>query len=135
MYCTWNMPPHRSRWLAGSVAGLLAGLLLLATLLPAVQARALEACDDAFISFRVARNMSGGHGVVFNEDGPPSEAASNFLFTAMLAAGHAVGLPLLQLALTLNILFALLTLFLLAWLVARSVGEGGLWAPVALACC
>jgi len=123
-----------SRGIVALAASLLAGLLLTVTLLAAVQARALEACDDAFISFRVARNLAQGHGVVFNEGGPPSEAASNFLYTAMLAVGHAAGMPLIQLALALDICFVLLTLLLLSWLVVRSVGRGGLWVPLVFAC-
>ena len=126
------MPRRRFRWFLHS--GLLSGLLLAATLLAAVQTRSLEVCDDAFISFRVASNLAAGHGLVFNPGGPPSEAASNFLYTAALAASHAAGAPMIQAALALDLLCALLTLLLLAWLLNRSVGRWGVWAPLALAC-
>ena len=126
------MTPCRPRWIL--LAGLLAWLLLGVTLLAAAQSRSLEACDDAFISFRVARNLAAGHGLVFNPGGPPSEAASNFLYTALLGMGHAGGLPLLHVALALDLIFVALTLLLLAWLVARTVGKIGLWAAPALAC-
>ena len=126
------MPSCRGRWIVGSA--LLAGALLAVTLLAAVQTRALEASDDAFISLRIARNMAAGHGVVFNADGPPSEAASSFLFTALLAGAHAAGAPLIQAALALNLLFLLGTLVLLALALARWPGRGALWAPPLLVC-
>jgi len=47
--------------------------------------------DDIFISFRYARNLVDGHGLVFN----PSERVegyTNFLWTVLVAAGMAVGI-------------------------------------------
>ena len=41
-------------------------------------------CDDAFISFRYARNLLEGHGLVFNP-GEYVEGYSNFLWTLELA--------------------------------------------------
>ena len=41
-------------------------------------------CDDAFISFRYARNLLKGHGLVFNP-GEYVEGYSNFLWTLELA--------------------------------------------------
>jgi len=48
-------------------------------------------CDDAFISFRYARNLVEGHGLVFNV-GENVEGYTNFLWTLIVAAGMAVGL-------------------------------------------
>ncbi|MCY3930946.1 MAG: hypothetical protein OXH70_04460 [Acidobacteria bacterium] len=42
-------------------------------------------CDDAFISFRYARNLVGGHGLVFNP-GERVEGYTNFLWVLELAA-------------------------------------------------
>ena len=42
-------------------------------------------CDDAFVSFRYARNLLEGHGLVFNR-GEYVEGYSNFLWTLELAA-------------------------------------------------
>ena len=42
-------------------------------------------CDDAFISFRYARNLLEGHGLVFNP-GEYVEGYSNFLWVLELAA-------------------------------------------------
>ena len=43
-------------------------------------------CDDAFISFRYARNLVRGHGLVFNP-GEAVEGYTNFLWTLGLALG------------------------------------------------
>ncbi len=46
--------------------------------------------DDAYISFRYARNLIEGHGLVFNE-GHPVEGYTNFLWTMGAAAAIASG--------------------------------------------
>lgn len=89
--------------------------LLCACLLAGTQAGGMEAGDDAFIAFRVAKNLALGHGPVFNPGGPPVEAASSFLFTATIAQGVRLGLTPLSTALAQNVLavaFTLLTLLL-----------------------
>jgi hypothetical protein len=48
--------------------------------------------DDAFISFRYARNLVDGAGLVFNV-GERVEGYSNLLWTLLMAAGMAVGVP------------------------------------------
>jgi hypothetical protein len=120
------------RWLLPA-AGLGLALLLALTLLSGIETRAMGACDDAFISFRVARNLARGHGLRFNPGGPPVEAASNFLLTVVLAGAHRAGLSILQSSLAINIAAGLATVLLLAWIVVRHVGPWGLWAPAALA--
>lgn len=47
--------------------------------------------DDAFISFRYAKNFSDGHGLVFNPGEAPVEGYTNFLWTLLLALGAKVG--------------------------------------------
>lgn len=49
-------------------------------------------CDDAYISFRVARNLVEGHGLVYNLGVPPVEAHSNVLWVLVAALGLVVGL-------------------------------------------
>jgi arabinofuranosyltransferase len=46
--------------------------------------------DDSFISFRYARNLVQGHGLVFNP-GERVEGYTNFLWTALMAIAIAVG--------------------------------------------
>ncbi len=67
--------------------------------------------DDAFISFRYARNFAEGHGLVFNL-GERVEGYTNFLWTLMIGVLHrvtpfeapALGLALALLAFGLNLL-------------------------------
>lgn len=49
--------------------------------------------DDAFISFRYARNLAQGHGLVFNPGGERVEGYTNFLWVLLLAAGDVAGIP------------------------------------------
>ena len=46
--------------------------------------------DDAFISYRYARNLADGHGLVFNP-GDHVEGITNLLWTLIIAAGMALG--------------------------------------------
>lgn len=113
----------------------LAALLALAAacLLAAIHTRGLGVADDAFISFRMARNLADGHGLRFNPSGPPVEAASNFLLTVALAGAHRLGLSLIQSAVAIGLLSSALALVLLAWCCRRHVGAWGLLAPAGLA--
>jgi hypothetical protein len=73
--------------------------------------------DDAFISFRYARNLVEGHGLVFNQ-GERVEGYTNFLWTVMMAVGIAAGSDPVVLAavLTLVLAFVIVVLTLvLAW--------------------
>jgi hypothetical protein len=47
-------------------------------------------CDDAYISYRYAKNLLDGRGLVYNE-GERVEGYSNFLWTIWAAAGMALG--------------------------------------------
>lgn len=52
-------------------------------------------CDDAFISFRYARNLAEGHGLRYNLGvDPPVEGYSNFLWVVLGAAIFKFGLPI-----------------------------------------
>ncbi|MEZ4471606.1 MAG: hypothetical protein R3F60_12545 [bacterium] len=64
--------------------------------------RRLWLCDDAFISFRYARNLAEGHGLVFNP-GEWVEGYTNFLWTAALGTLARLGLDIPLTALALNL--------------------------------
>lgn len=49
--------------------------------------------DDAYISFRYARNWAEGHGLVFNPGDAPVEGYTNFLWVAWLALWLKLGVP------------------------------------------
>jgi arabinofuranosyltransferase len=71
------------------VLGALATLLLLLA-----HARVYEfLTDDAFISFRYARNLSEGYGLVFNQGHERVEGYSNLLWVLILAAFDHLGIP------------------------------------------
>ncbi|MDP6931627.1 MAG: hypothetical protein QGG40_01865 [Myxococcota bacterium] len=75
----------RSRALTAGAAG---GLLALGALADAWTLRWVS--DDAFISFRYARNLLNGHGLVYNI-GEYVEGYTNFLWTLVVAVGMAMG--------------------------------------------
>src|SRR5512143_1281620 len=79
-----TMRPDRGWWLAAAVVPTLA--LLLAH---GLYYRFLT--DDAFISFRYARHLAMGQGLVFNPGGERVEGYSNFLWVLILAALNRVG--------------------------------------------
>ncbi len=125
----------RQQWL---LAGVSSGVALWLVLSPQVLGSWI--IDDAFISFRYARNLTEGHGLVFNA-GERVEGYTNFLWTVVLAGGMAAGGDPLVVAaaLTLILAFAIVALTLvLAWqLLAPGAGAPLLWAwgaPLLLVC-
>lgn len=77
-------PPHPGlRWLALAVALLPFGFLV---------GRFNFLCDDAYISFRYARNLAAGLGPVYNPGvEPPVEGYSEFLWVVLMALGEWLG--------------------------------------------
>src|ERR1700733_14661069 len=77
---------------------LVLGLLLPAVLLVVNMARVGSfTIDDAYISFRYARNLAHGLGLVYNA-GEHIEGYTNFFWTVLLAVGVKVGLDPVLLA-------------------------------------
>jgi hypothetical protein len=79
--------PRRPAWLERAAAWRWLGPALLALALAAgltLAVRGASVFDDAFISFRYARNLLDGHGLVFNH-GERVEGYTNFLWTVLLA--------------------------------------------------
>ncbi len=70
---------------------LVAALLTLGALL--LHAREYQfLTDDAYISFRYARNLADGHGLVFNPGFERVEGYTNLLWVLILAAGALAGI-------------------------------------------
>ena len=95
--------------------------------------------DDAFISFRYARNLLEGHGLVFNP-GERVEGYTNFLWVMELAAiWGALGIRPEHAAPWLSVGFTAGTLGALLWWAARMPGlrHRGLaaWMALGLVCC
>jgi arabinofuranosyltransferase len=70
-----------------------------------------DAVDDAYISFRYARNAILGHGLVFNP-GERVEGFTNFLWTALLIPIVGAGLDVGRVSIVLGLAFGLGTLWL-----------------------
>lgn len=68
--------------------------------------------DDAMISMVYARHFAEGHGLVWNVAEPPIEGFTNLLWTLLMAALHAIGLPATGICLGLMLLGAALLLAL-----------------------
>jgi hypothetical protein len=69
-------------------------------------------CDDAFISFRYAKNLNDGLGLVYNA-GEYVEGFTNFLWTILLSIGMYFKLDPIYISSGLGILFYFLTLVVL----------------------
>jgi arabinofuranosyltransferase len=79
--------------------------------------------DDAFISFRYARNWADGHGLVFNV-GEPVEGYTNFLWTALLAGAYWLGADIPATAVVLCLASHVGVLILTTRLARRLAPEG-----------
>lgn len=80
--------------------------------------------DDAWISFRYARNLARGHGLVYNLDGTqPAEGYSDLLWVLVAAAVEAARLDV---AVVMPALSALCGALLIAWVArtAAALGQG-----------
>jgi hypothetical protein len=89
--------------------------------------------DDAYISFRYARNLSEGFGLVFNE-GERVEGYSNFLWTLWCAAGLSLGFEAEGWANFWGLLFYIGSILLLIWNHDgwnRRIADAKWWIPVA----
>lgn len=80
----WRAHDPDGERLALLAGGLVAGIFLWSLLGGGVQV------DDAFISYRYARNLADGHGLVFNV-GERVEGFTNLLWTLLVAAGIRLG--------------------------------------------
>lgn len=74
----------RSRWIVFGATAVAIGVAA------ALAHRLAWTCDDAWISFRYARNLVEGHGLVFNTT-ERVEGYTNFLWTVWAAVGIALG--------------------------------------------
>ena len=78
--------------------------------------------EDAFISFRFARNFAAGHGFVWNVGEPPIEGFTTFLWVLLSGLGIRAGLDVLFASQVLGTLSALGTLVLTFVFARRQLG-------------
>jgi arabinofuranosyltransferase len=86
--------------------------------------------DDAFISFRYARNLAEGLGLTWNP-GERVEGYTNFLWTLLVAAGVRLGAEPVALTQTLGLLLFAVSL-ILTWRLALESGLGAMGSLAAL---
>lgn len=78
--------------------------------------------DDAFISFRYARNLAEGHGLVFNV-GERVEGYTNFLWTVLMAVPHAVSIDPVAFTFAIGPFLAVLALYFTSRLALAATGS------------
>jgi len=103
--------------------GLLLGIFLAATW----SVYGPHILDDAYITFRYSKNLSEGHGLVYNP-GERVQGSSTPLFSLVLGGLGALGLPILATGLVLSCLAGLATLVLLILAGRRLGAELAGWA-------
>ncbi|QWF77749.1 hypothetical protein [Amycolatopsis sp. CA-230715] len=81
--------------------------------------------DDAFISFRYAKNLADGHGPVWNLTGQPVEGFTNFAWVAWSAVGSLLGIALPLFTKITSLVLGAATLYLLVSTGRRYAGLGG----------
>lgn len=74
--------------------------------------------DDAYISFRYAKNLSEGFGLVFNQ-GENVEGYTNFLWTIILSLCISIGLSVLKSSVVLSFISALGTMYIMVLMVYK----------------
>ncbi len=112
------------------VYGLLGGALIYAIVMIVTS---WWVCDDAFISFRYAKNLIDGHGLIYNL-GERVEGYSNFLWTLLVSAGMKAGMDPVPLSLVLGGL-SFLGVVIACGLISRrlfgGMGREGFFLPIA----
>jgi len=88
--------------------------------------------DDAYISFRYARNLGNGFGLVFNPGFERVEGYTNFLWVLILAGFSAVGVLPEHIAHVLSMTLTVILWLLVVWFALRSAPRNGrVWFAVA----
>ncbi len=119
------MTRDRGRAAASRSAAAILTLGACATFLVETSALA-EANDDAFISYRYARNLVEGHGLVYNP-GERVEGFTNLLWTLLVAAGMGLGVDAPQAGRVLGRASGLLLLVLTTAYAAQGLPRSRTW--------
>ncbi|MDB4285450.1 hypothetical protein N9903_00915, partial [bacterium] len=122
------MASKDSKSVAGVTVFVLAAVSLAALLFHACEYLFLT--DDAYISFRYARNLADGHGLVFNPGHERVEGYTNFLWVLLLSGFSAAGVPLEKAAHLLSLTATVGLWSLVLWFGWRLHGRSGRVLPV-----
>ncbi|MCE5218959.1 hypothetical protein LLH03_18245 [bacterium] len=80
--------------------------------------------DDAFISFRYARNLAQGYGLTYNAGGPPIEGYTGLLWVLLMAVPARLGLDVEVFAKVVGVLATLACMAVTFRLSLRLIGPG-----------
>lgn len=99
--------------------------LVLSALIFLTQAAAIWnfTIDDAFITFRYARNLAAGAGPTYNPGAPPVEGYTTFLWMALMALPHLLGLDAVQFSRVVGVGAVLATMAVCYHFVLRLTGS------------
>lgn len=86
--------------------------------------------EDAFISFRFARHLAGGHGLVWNVGEAPVEGYTNFLWVLISALVIKAGLDVVAVSQAIGVLAALATMGCAYRFARRVLGQSRLAALI-----
>ncbi|MFQ5768198.1 MAG: hypothetical protein ACE5ID_09485 [Acidobacteriota bacterium] len=106
-------------------------MLLFAYLAGCFLAAGVEVIDDAYISFRYAKHLIEGDGLVFNPGQAPVQGYTNFLWTVLMALAMAVGCPPVTAAVGLGFAAGLVVTMLTALWSERRLAPGLMAVAVA----
>jgi arabinofuranosyltransferase len=120
---TTTIKSNHSRWWLAALIGLAVFALNLAYF---SHARS----DDAYISFRYAKNFANGYGLVFNPGQPPVEGYSNFLWVVLLGGAAKLGFDIPSAAQVFSVMLAAIAMSELA-LALQRLNYHGLWITAA----
>ncbi|PKO09687.1 MAG: hypothetical protein CVU40_10360 [Chloroflexi bacterium HGW-Chloroflexi-2] len=95
---------------------LIGGIFLFLRIIPLLNINLLM--DDAYISFRYAKNFSDGFGLVFNQ-GENVEGYTNFLWTIILSFCISIGFSVSKCAVVLSFISALGTMYIMVLMVYK----------------
>lgn len=104
------------------------GLWILVAVVALCRLTALQSCpiyDDAFITYRYARNFASGLGMQFNPGAPwePVLGTTTPGYAVLLAGIHSLGVPMIKASIGINILADMASAVLIACLLKRA------WIP------
>ena len=94
--------------------------------------------DDAYISFRYAKNLINGHGLVWNVGEKPVEGYTNFLWVILISIFMKMSFEPALVSKVLGTFFGLVTIcltYLFPAFILRRKNLSNLIAPAILACC
>ncbi|WP_328610801.1 hypothetical protein OG943_17295 [Amycolatopsis sp. NBC_00345] len=104
---------------------LIASVVLTAVFLVGAWAAWFFTIDDAFISFRYAKNLADGHGPVWNLTGQPVEGFTDFGWVVWNSVGSLLGIALPLFSKLTALVFGAATLAMLVSAGKRHAGLGG----------